>query len=183
MGLSGTGKTTLSTDPRRPLIGDDEHGWGPNGVFNIEGGCYAKCINLSPAKEPDICNAIRFGTVLENVIVDDITRQIDYTSDVITPNTRASYPLEFVNCVLPAVGPHPSHVIMLCCDAYGVLPPVAKLTPAQAMYHFVSGYTAKVAGTEVGIVEPHATFSACFGSAFLTYHPMVYAKMLAERLR
>lgn len=182
-GLSGTGKTTLSTDPLRSLIGDDEHGWGPNGVFNIEGGCYAKTLNLSHASEPEIFSAIRFGSVLENVITAPDTRRVDYSREDITPNTRACYPLEYVaGGQLPAVGPHPKHLIMLCCDAFGVLPPVAKLTSSQAMYHFVSGYTAKVAGTEMGVVTPRATFSPCFGGAFLTRHPMVYARMLAERL-
>eukprot|EP01024_Parvocaulis_polyphysoides_P072972 TRINITY_DN9337_c0_g3_i1.p1 TRINITY_DN9337_c0_g3~~TRINITY_DN9337_c0_g3_i1.p1 ORF type:complete len:517 (+),score=79.03 TRINITY_DN9337_c0_g3_i1:380-1930(+) len=183
-GLSGTGKTTLSADPQRPLIGDDEHGWGDNGVFNLEGGCYAKCIGLKEEKEPDIYHAIRFGTVLENVVYDPLTRQVDYMSSELTENTRASYPIEFINNAhIPCIGPHPKNLIMLCCDAFGVLPPVSKLTPEQAMYHFVSGYTAKVAGTEVGITEPQATFSACFGGAFLMWHPMKYASMLAEKMR
>eukprot|EP01025_Chloroclados_australasicus_P069164 TRINITY_DN970_c0_g1_i1.p1 TRINITY_DN970_c0_g1~~TRINITY_DN970_c0_g1_i1.p1 ORF type:complete len:537 (-),score=43.15 TRINITY_DN970_c0_g1_i1:385-1863(-) len=180
-GLSGTGKTTLSADPRRLLIGDDEHVWGPNGVFNIEGGCYAKCIKLRLESEPDIYRAIRFGTVLENVVFNSHTREVDYDQNAITENTRASYPIEFIeNAVIPCVGPHPKNVILLCCDAFGVLPPVSKLTSDQAMYHFISGYTAKVAGTEVGVTEPEATFSACFGGAFLMWHPMKYASMLAE---
>lgn len=181
-GLSGTGKTTLSADPRRPLIGDDEHCWGEAGVFNIEGGCYAKCINLSREKEPDIFNAIKFGAVLENVVMNEL-HQVDYDDDSITENTRASYPIEAIpNARLPCVGPQPRNVIMLCCDAFGVLPPVARLSSAQAMYHFISGYTAKVAGTEVGVTEPTATFSACFGGAFLMWHPMKYAAMLAEKM-
>ncbi|GBG63141.1 hypothetical protein CBR_g36910 [Chara braunii] len=183
-GLSGTGKTTLSADPRRPLIGDDEHCWSDNGISNIEGGCYAKCIDLSPEKEPDIFHAIRFGTVLENVVYDEKTRVVDYTDKSITENTRASYPIEHIgNARIPCVGPHPKNVILLTCDAFGVLPPVSKLTDAQAMYHFISGYTALVAGTEVGIKEPKATFSACFGAAFIMYHPTKYAAMLAEKMK
>eukprot|EP01026_Neomeris_dumetosa_P048454 TRINITY_DN41944_c0_g1_i1.p1 TRINITY_DN41944_c0_g1~~TRINITY_DN41944_c0_g1_i1.p1 ORF type:complete len:642 (+),score=74.44 TRINITY_DN41944_c0_g1_i1:267-1928(+) len=182
-GLSGTGKTTLSADPARLLIGDDEHVWGPNGVFNIEGGCYAKCIKLRMESEPDIFKAIRFGTVLENVVFDSHTRDVDYDLNAITENTRASYPIEFIsNAKIPCVGPHPKNIILLCCDAFGVLPPVSKLTSDQAMYHFISGYTAKVAGTEVGVTEPEATFSACFGGAFLMWHPMKYASMLAEKM-
>ena len=180
-GLSGTGKTTLSADPRRRLIGDDEHCWSKDGVFNIEGGCYAKCINLSEEREPQIYRAIRFGSVLENVEYDANTREVDYESDTITENTRASYPLEFIpGAKLPAVGGHPRNIIFLTCDAFGVLPPVSKLTAEQAMYHFISGYTAKVAGTEVGVTEPKATFSACFGSPFLVWHPTKYADLLAE---
>jgi phosphoenolpyruvate carboxykinase (ATP) len=183
-GLSGTGKTTLSADPRRKLIGDDEHCWSDRGIFNIEGGCYAKCINLSAEREPEIFRAIRFGTVLENVMVDPHTRQADYTDSHLTENTRASYPIEFMpSAKLPCIGGHPQHVIMLTCDAFGVLPPVAKLTPAQAMYHFISGYTAKVAGTEEGVREPEATFSACYGAAFLVWHPMKYAQMLADKMQ
>jgi phosphoenolpyruvate carboxykinase (ATP) len=171
-GLSGTGKTTLSADPKRRLIGDDEHVWSDEGIFNIEGGCYAKCIKLDPKKEPEIYNAIRFGAILENVVLDHWTREVDFDSQAITENTRVSYPLEFIpGAKIPAIGAHPSHVIMLTCDAFGVLPPVAKLTPDQAMYHFISGYTAKVAGTEVGVTAPEATFSACFGGLSLPPSP------------
>jgi len=183
-GLSGTGKTTLSADPRRRLIGDDEHCWSDDGVANIEGGCYAKCINLSAEQEPEIFNAIRFGTVLENVVYDEATRMVDYANSSITENTRAAYPIEFMpQAKIPCVGGHPRNIILLTCDAFGVLPPVSKLTPAQAMYHFISGYTAKVAGTEVGVTEPQATFSACFGAAFMVWHPAKYAEMLAQRIR
>ncbi len=183
-GLSGTGKTTLSADPKRKLIGDDEHGWSDDGVFNIEGGCYAKAINLSAELEPDIFGAIRFGSVLENVVCGSHDRVVDYTNTSITDNTRASYPIEFIeNAKLPCVGGHPSQVIFLTCDAFGVLPPVSKLTPEQAMYHFISGYTAKVAGTEVGVTEPEATFSACFGQPFMVWHPTKYAELLAAKLK
>lgn len=183
-GLSGTGKTTLSADPHRALIGDDEHCWSDEGVFNIEGGCYAKCVNLSPEKEPEIYNAIRFGAVLENVKFEEATRRVDYNDVGITENTRCSYPIENIpNAKVPCVGGHPKNIILLTCDAFGVLPPVSKLSPEQAMYHFISGYTAKVAGTEVGVKEPEATFSACFGAAFLVWHPTKYAQMLAERMR
>jgi phosphoenolpyruvate carboxykinase (ATP) len=183
-GLSGTGKTTLSADPRRRLIGDDEHGWGANGIFNIEGGCYAKCVNLSPEGEPEIYAAIRFGAILENVVVDPETREIDYEDISITENTRVSYPIEFIpNSKTPCVGSHPRNVIFLACDAFGVLPPVSKLSPAQMMYHFMSGYTAKVAGTEIGVTEPSATFSACYGAAFLVWHPAKYAHLLADKSR
>jgi phosphoenolpyruvate carboxykinase (ATP) len=182
-GLSGTGKTTLSADPARRLIGDDEHGWSPTGVFNIEGGCYAKCIHLSAEKEPEIYRAIRFGTVLENVVYDPATRAVDFESSAITENTRAAYPIEFIeNAKVPCTAGHPRNVIFLTCDASGVLPPVSRLSPAQAMYHFLSGYTARVAGTEMGIVEPQVAFSACFSAAFLVRHPTVYARMLAEKL-
>ncbi|MCA9842696.1 MAG: phosphoenolpyruvate carboxykinase (ATP), partial [Cyanobacteria bacterium HKST-UBA03] len=182
-GLSGTGKTTLSADPDRRLIGDDEHGWDDHGVFNIEGGCYAKTINLSAEKEPEIYQAIRFGTVLENVVYDPLTHEVDYDDDTITQNTRASYPIEFMpTAKVPCTGTHPNHIVFLTCDAYGVLPPISKLTPEQAMYHFISGYTAKVAGTEVGVTEPQATFSACFGEAFMVWHPTVYAKLLKEKI-
>jgi len=183
-GLSGTGKTTLSADPQRDLIGDDEHCWSDKGIFNIEGGCYAKCINLSAEKEPEIFNAIRFGTLLENVVYDSDSRVVDYDSAEITENTRASYPIEYIpNALIPCSSGHPNHVIFLTCDAFGVLPPVSRLSPAQAMYHFISGYTAKVAGTEMGVTEPQATFSACFGAAFMVWHPRKYAELLAERIR
>jgi phosphoenolpyruvate carboxykinase (ATP) len=183
-GLSGTGKTTLSADPTRRLIGDDEHGWSDHGVFNFEGGCYAKCIKLSQEKEPQIWNAIRFGTVLENVMMDPETRLLDFDSDELTENTRAAYRVNFIdNAVIPGMGGHPSHVMFLAADAFGVLPPISRLTPEQAMYHFLSGYTAKLAGTERGLgKEPAATFSECFGAPFLPRHPQVYAKMLGEKL-
>ncbi|MDB9786644.1 phosphoenolpyruvate carboxykinase (ATP) [Bacteriovoracaceae bacterium] len=182
-GLSGTGKTTLSAEKNRKLIGDDEHCWTDDGVFNIEGGCYAKAIDLTKENEPEIFDAIRFGTVLENVIYDEQTHEVDYTNKSITENTRASYPIEYIpNTLIPCTADHPNHIIFLTCDAFGVLPPVSRLTPAQAMYHFISGYTAKVAGTEMGITEPQATFSACFGAAFLVWHPNKYAELLASRM-
>lgn len=183
-GLSGTGKTTLSADPARRLIGDDEHCWSDQGVFNIEGGCYAKCLRLSARNEPEIFGAIRFGSVLENTVVDPVTRLVDYDDPRLTENTRASYPIEFIpNAKIPCVAGHPTNLIFLTCDAFGVMPPISRLTPEQAMYHFISGYTAKVAGTEVGVREPQVTFSACFGEAFLVWHPTKYAEMLAARLR
>ena len=183
-GLSGTGKTTLSADANRKLIGDDEHCWSDDGIFNIEGGCYAKAIDLTEEEEPEIYNAIRYGTVLENVVYDEETREVDYTDDSITENTRASYPLPYIeNAKVPGIAGHPDNIIFLTYDAFGVMPPVSKLTPEQAMYHFISGYTAKVAGTEVGVDEPQATFSACFGAAFLVWPPDKYAEMLAEKIR
>ena len=186
-GLSGTGKTPLSTDPKRPLIGDDEHGWSDDGIFNFEGGCYAKTINLNPENEPDIYNAIRHGALLENVVYDENTLEVDYNDGSKTENTRVSYPLNFIDNSIyskgePAVAGHPDTIIFLTCDAYGVLPPVAKLSPEQAMYHFISGYTAKVAGTERGITEPTATFSPCFGGPFLTLHPLKYAELLRDKM-
>jgi phosphoenolpyruvate carboxykinase (ATP) len=184
-GLSGTGKTTLSADPRRRLIGDDEHGWSETGVFNFEGGCYAKVIRLSYKDEPEIfAMTERFGTILENVIIEPETRKIDLNDDTITENTRASYLLsEIANHEPSGMGTHPRDVIFLTADAFGVLPPIARLTPEQAMYHFLSGYTAKVAGTEKGVKEPQATFSTCFGGPFMVLHPMAYAQLLGERIR
>ena len=183
-GLSGTGKTTLSADPERKLIGDDEHGWSEKGVFNFEGGCYAKVIRLSKEGEPEIYETTRmFGTILENVVVDSATRRLDLDNEIFTENTRASYPINSIPNVAPSgVGGQPKTVLMLTADAFGVLPPIAKLTSAQAMYHFLSGYTAKVAGTERGITEPQATFSACFGAPFMTRKPAVYAEMLGEKI-
>ncbi|HWB84733.1 MAG TPA: phosphoenolpyruvate carboxykinase (ATP) [Bryobacteraceae bacterium] len=184
-GLSGTGKTTLSADPARRLIGDDEHGWSSRGIFNFEGGSYAKCIRLSREHEPQIWNAIRFGTVLENVVMDPESRELDFDSAAITENTRAAYPLAFMeNAVHPSMGGHPRNVILLTADAFGVLPPIARLTHDQAVYHFLSGYTAKVAGTERGLsAEPQATFSACFGAPFLPRPASEYAALLGEKLR
>ena len=183
-GLSGTGKTTLSADPARRLIGDDEHGWSPTGVFNFEGGCYAKCVDLSEEKEPQIFHAIRFGSVLENVVLDPATSQPDYSNIGLTENTRAAYPIDFIeNAVIPSVGGHPRNVLFLAADAFGVLPPIARLTPQQAMYHFLSGYTAKLAGTETGVKDPAPEFSACFGAPFLPLAPRTYAEMLGKRLK
>ena len=185
-GLSGTGKTTLSADGSRMLIGDDEHGWSQKGLFNFEGGCYAKVINLSPEAEPEIYDTVhRFGTVLENVVLDPSTRIPDLADNSLTENTRACYPLDFIpNVSATGMAPHPDNVIMLTADAFGVLPPIAKLTPEQAMYHFLSGYTARVAGTEKGLGNaPQATFSTCFGAPFMPRHPSVYAKMLGERIK
>lgn len=184
-GLSGTGKTTLSADPERGLIGDDEHGWSDHGVFNFEGGCYAKTIHLSPVGEPEIFHATQmFGTILENVMLEEGSRTIDFSDATITENTRASYPIHYIpHAVLAGQAGHPRNVIFLTADAFGVLPPISRLTPEQAMYHFLSGYTAKVAGTERGVTEPKATFSACFGAPFLPRHPAVYARMLGERLK
>lgn len=183
-GLSGTGKTTLSADPNRRLIGDDEHGWTDEGTFNFEGGCYAKCIRLSREDEPQIWGAMHFGTVLENVTIDPETRLLDFHDGSLTENTRAAYPVTFIqDAVVSGVAGHPSHIFFLTADAFGVLPPIARLTPDQAMFHFLSGYTAKVAGTERGMgSEPKATFSACFGAPFLALHPSVYADMLGERI-
>jgi phosphoenolpyruvate carboxykinase (ATP) len=183
-GLSGTGKTTLSADPERSLIGDDEHGWGPDGLFNFEGGCYAKTIRLSPMYEPDIfATTQRFGTILENVDLDAVTRELDLDSQRFTENTRGAYPLDFIGNADPTgMTTHPRNVVFLTADAFGILPPISRLTREQAQYHFISGYTAKLAGTEIGVTEPHATFSAGFGAPFLPRHPGEYAAMLAERL-
>jgi phosphoenolpyruvate carboxykinase (ATP) len=182
-GLSGTGKTTLSADPKRDLIGDDEHVWSDDGVFNIEGGCYAKAINLSPESEPDIFQALHFGAVLENVVLEE-DHTVNFADTRITENTRGAYPIHFIkNARIPCMAGHPTDVIFLTCDAFGVLPPVSGLSPAQAMYHFISGYTAKVAGTEVGVKEPSATFSPCFGGPFLVWHPNKYAELLAAKMK
>ncbi|MFG0334823.1 MAG: phosphoenolpyruvate carboxykinase (ATP) [Maioricimonas sp. JB049] len=183
-GLSGTGKTTLSADPQRWLIGDDEHCWSDSGIFNIEGGCYAKAIYLTREAEPQIFDALRFGAVLENVVYDQADRHVDFADTSITENTRGAYPIEFIeNARIPCVAGHPSNVIFLTCDAFGVLPPISRLTPEQAEYHFISGYTAKVAGTEVGVTEPQATFSPCFGGPFLVWHPGKYAELLSQKIR
>ena len=184
-GLSGTGKTTLSADPNRGLIGDDEHGWSENSVFNFEDGCYAKVIGLSPSAEPEIfATTGRFGTILENVVHDPVTRMIDLDDDTMTENTRASYPLDFIaNAVPSRMGGHPQNIIFLTCDASGVMPPIARLTPNQALYHFISGYTAKVGGTEIGLgAEPEITFSACFGAPFMVHHPAYYANLLKNKI-
>ena len=182
-GLSGTGKTTLSADPKRELIGDDEHCWTDNGIFNIEGGCYAKAIYLTREAEPQIFDALRFGAVLENVVYDEADHHVDFANSSITENTRGAYPIEYIpNVRVPCLADHPAHVIFLTCDAFGVLPPVSRLTPEQAEYHFISGYTAKVAGTEVGVTEPEATFSPCFGGPFLVWHPGKYAELLSKRI-
>ncbi len=186
-GLSGTGKTSLSADPKRRLIGDDEHGWGAQGVFNFEGGCYAKVIRLSAENEPQIWDVTRrFGCILENVVYDSNTRECDLDDDTLTENTRASYPLDFIPNIVPAgmIREHPKNVVLLTCDASGVLPPISRLSPDQAMYHFISGYTSKIGGTEAGVGKsPQPTFSTCFGAPFMVHHPFVYAKMLAERLQ
>jgi phosphoenolpyruvate carboxykinase (ATP) len=184
-GLSGTGKTTLSADPHRDLIGDDEHGWSEHGVFNFEGGCYAKVINLDAANEPDIFATTQmFGTILENVVLDPNTRKVLFDDRSVTENTRASYPLHYIRNHVPSgQGGHPKNVVFLTADAFGVLPPIARLTPEQAMYYFLSGYTAKVAGTERGVTEPQATFSACFGAVFLVWHATKYAEMLGKLLK
>ncbi|CAI4953361.1 ANL_HP_G0175540.mRNA.1.CDS.1 [Saccharomyces cerevisiae] len=183
-GLSGTGKTTLSADPHRLLIGDDEHCWSDHGVFNIEGGCYAKCINLSAEKEPEIFDAIKFGSVLENVIYDEKSHVVDYDDSSITENTRCAYPIDYIpSAKIPCLADsHPKNIILLTCDASGVLPPVSKLTPEQVMYHFISGYTSKMAGTEQGVTEPEPTFSSCFGQPFIALHPIRYATMLATKM-
>src|SRR6202043_765144 len=182
-GLSGTGKTTLSADPKRYLIGDDEHCWSDEGIFNIEGGCYAKAINLTPENEPEIFEALRFGAVLENVVLEE-DHTVDFTDTSITQNTRGAYPIEFIqNAKIPCLAGHPTDIIFLTCDAFGVLPPVSRLSPEQAMYHFISGYTAKVAGTEVGVTEPQATFSTCFGAPFMVWHPAKYAELLASKMK
>lgn len=182
-GLSGTGKTTLSADPNRKLIGDDEHGWDLGSVFNFEGGCYAKCIDLTPEKEPEIYAAIKPGALLENVVFIDGTDKVDFTDSSITENTRVAYPIHHINNAKnPSTGGNPKNIFFLTCDAYGILPPISRLTKGQAMYHFISGYTAKVAGTEVGVTEPQSTFSACFGRAFLPLHPTKYAELLGKKL-
>ena len=181
-GLSGTGKTTLSADSSRKLIGDDEHVWTDTGVFNIEGGCYAKIINLNKEKEPEIYSSIRFGALLENVVIDE-NRDIEFDNDFFTQNTRVSYPIDFVkNATIPCIANHPNNIILLTCDAFGVLPPVSKLSKVQAMYHFINGYTAKVAGTEQGVKKPMATFSACYGESFIVWHPLKYAELLSEKM-
>ena len=182
-GLSGTGKTTLSSDPNRRLIGDDEHGWADNSVFNFEGGCYAKTIDLSRDKEPQIFDAIKFGAILENIVFKEGSSEVDYEDNSVTENTRVSYPIDFIdNIAVPSIGGTPKNIFFLTCDAFGVIPPISKLTKEQAMYHFMSGYTAKVAGTEMGITEPTTTFSACFGAAFMPLHPAKYAELLGAKM-
>jgi len=184
-GLSGTGKTTLSADPSRQLVGDDEHGWSEDGVFNFEDGCYAKVIRLSPEAEPQIhaCTR-RFGTILENVVLDPLSRRLDLNDDALTENTRGAYPLDYIeNYLPPKMAGHPRNVVFLTCDASGVMPPIARLSPEQAIYHFISGYTSKIAGTEIGLgAEPEITFSTCFGGPFMVHHPYRYAEMLKSRL-
>lgn len=183
-GLSGTGKTTLSADPGRSLIGDDEHGWSDTGVFNFEGGCYAKCINLKEENEPQIWNAIKFGSIMENVVIKDDTRKPDYSDARLTENTRVAYPLDHIpGSVKPSIGGHPDVIIFLAADAFGVMPPISKLSIEGAMYHFLSGYTSKLAGTERGITEPKETFSECFGAPFMPRHPLVYARLLGEKIK
>ncbi len=183
-GLSGTGKTTLSADPNRGLIGDDEHGWAENSVFNLEGGCYAKCVDLSKEKEPEIWDAIKFGALLENIVCHEGTSTVDFTNISKTENTRVAYPIHHIqNAVEPSIAGTPKNIFFLTCDAYGVLPPISKLDAGQAMYHFISGYTAKVAGTEAGVTEPQTTFSACFGKVFLPLHPAKYAEMLGKKMK
>lgn len=183
-GLSGTGKTTLSADPNRGLIGDDEHGWADHSVFNLEGGCYAKCVDLSKEKEPEIWDAIKFGALLENIVCYDGTSTVDFTNISKTENTRVAYPINHIqNAVEPSIAGTPKNIFFLTCDAYGVLPPISKLDAGQAMYHFISGYTAKVAGTEAGVTEPQTTFSACFGKVFLPLHPAKYAEMLGKKMK
>ncbi|MGB1318263.1 MAG: phosphoenolpyruvate carboxykinase (ATP), partial [Flavobacteriales bacterium] len=183
-GLSGTGKTTLSADPARKLIGDDEHGWDGDTVFNFEGGCYAKCIDLTQEKEPQIWDAIKFGSIVENINFYEGTSTVDFANVEKTENTRVSYPIHHIDNIVDAgYGKNPKNIFFLTCDAYGVLPPISKLTAGQAMYHFISGYTAKVAGTEVGVTEPQETFSACFGAAFLPLHPTKYAELLGEKMK
>ncbi|TMV67375.1 phosphoenolpyruvate carboxykinase (ATP), partial [Thioclava sp. BHET1] len=183
-GLSGTGKTTLSADPGRTLIGDDEHGWSDRGIFNFEGGCYAKTINLSPEAEPEIfATTSKFATVIENMVFDPYTKEIDFEDDSLTANARCAYPMDYiVNASEAALGGHPKNIVMLTCDAFGVLPPIARLSPAQAMYHFLSGFTAKQVGTEKGITEPQPTFSTCFGAPFMPRRPEVYGKLLQEKI-
>ena len=182
-GLSGTGKTTLSADPGRKLIGDDEHGWSPDGIFNFEGGCYAKCINLKEENEPDIFRAIKFGSLVENVVMDPATRELDFDDDSLTENTRVGYPVDYIsNAQIPGEGGIPKVVIFLTADAFGVLPPISRLSKEAAMYHFVTGFTSKLAGTERGITEPQPTFSTLFGEPFMPMDPQVYAKMLGDKL-